>query len=178
MKLNEIIEKVKGNVAAFPDGLETDIETVRSYLAVVSVEPLVEKFAKATSSVIAVAENINADSGEELSASFDAVSASLNELRTECLKAVDSLGGGGGRCVLPFSPCKAAGSADDKEKGDDAKSRKAELIACRKSYAEKGCKRIEIVHPDGNVSAIRNGVAIAAAMGAIVREIDRQIASA
>ena len=65
-----------------------------------------------------------------------------------------------------------------KEKGTRTMATKEKLIACRRAYAEKGCKRIEIVHPDGKVSVVRNGIALAAAMGALVREADRQIASA
>ena len=55
---------------------------------------------------------------------------------------------------------------------------KEKLIVCRKAYTEKGCKRIEVVHADGMVSVIRNRAAIDATMGTLVREVERQIASA
>ena len=58
MTLNEIVEMVKANPQAFPKGLETSDKDVKQYLALVSVEPDVEKFAKASSLVVALAENI------------------------------------------------------------------------------------------------------------------------
>ena len=54
---------------------------------------------------------------------------------------------------------------------------KEQLIACRKAYAEKGCKRIEVIRPDGKVSAVTDRVAIDAALGALVSEADRQLAN-
>lgn len=57
-------------------------------------------------------------------------------------------------------------------------SKKEKLIACRRAYSEKGCRRIEVIHDDGTVSGIVNRAAVAAAIDALVREADRQIASA
>ena len=93
MTLNEIVEMVKANPQAFPKGLETSDEDVKQYLALVSVEPDVEKFAKASALIVAVAENVGCKSRTEVSEAFDAASESLETLRRACLKAVASLKG-------------------------------------------------------------------------------------
>ena len=91
MNLTEVIEKVKANKAAFPKGLDTDIVEVKRYLALIDVEPQTEKFAKATSVVVAIADNIGCQGEEELTAAFDAAEETLKELRAACLKAVADL---------------------------------------------------------------------------------------
>ena len=52
---------------------------------------------------------------------------------------------------------------------------KEKLIECRRAYAERGAKFIEITHLDGRKSAIANPKAIKAAMDALKVELDRQI---
>ena len=49
------------------------------------------------------------------------------------------------------------------------------LIHCRKAYAERGAKLIEVTHLDGRKSGIANPMAIKAAMDALTVELDRQI---
>ena len=93
MTLNEIVEMVKANPKAFPKGLETSDKDVKQYLALVSVEPDVEKFAKASSLVVAVAENIGCKTLTEVVEAFDAASESLETLRLACRKALASLKG-------------------------------------------------------------------------------------
>ena len=52
---------------------------------------------------------------------------------------------------------------------------KKKLIRCRRVYAERGAKLIEVTHLDGKKSAIANPKAVKAAMDAIKVELDRQI---
>ena len=52
---------------------------------------------------------------------------------------------------------------------------KEKLMECRRAYAERGAKFIEITHLDGRKSAIANPKAIKAAMDALKVELDRQI---
>ena len=52
---------------------------------------------------------------------------------------------------------------------------KEKLMQCRRAYAERGAKFIEITHLDGQKSAIANPKAIKAAMDALKVELDRQI---
>ena len=49
------------------------------------------------------------------------------------------------------------------------------LIRCRRTYAERGAKLIEVTHLDGRKSGIANPKAIKAAMDALNVELDRQI---
>ena len=49
------------------------------------------------------------------------------------------------------------------------------LINCRRTYAERGAKLIEITHLDGTKSAIANPKAVKAAMDALKVELDTQI---
>ena len=93
MTLNEIVEMVKANPQTFPKGLETSGEDVKQYLAVVSVEPYVEKFANASALAVAVAENVGCKTLTEVVDAFDAASESLETLRMACRKAVASLKG-------------------------------------------------------------------------------------
>ena len=93
MTLNDIIEMVKTNPKAFPKGLETSDKDVKQYIALVSVEPDVEKFVKASSLVVAVAENIGCKTLTEVVEAFDAASESLETLRLACRKALASLKG-------------------------------------------------------------------------------------
>ena len=51
---------------------------------------------------------------------------------------------------------------------------KEKLENCRKAY-EKGATLIELTHPDGAKSAIRNPRAIAVTMDALKNELDRQL---
>ena len=88
MTLNEIIEMVKANPKAFPKGLETSDKDVKQYLALVSVEPQTDKFAKASATLVAVAENIVCKSQREVEEACDAVRESLSELRNASLLAV------------------------------------------------------------------------------------------
>ena len=55
------------------------------------------------------------------------------------------------------------------------KSMKEKLIRCRRAYAERGAKLIEVTHLDGKKSAIANPKAVKAALDAIKVELDRQI---
>ena len=88
MTLNEIIETVKSNPQAFPKGLETSDKDVKQYLALVSVEPQTDKFAKASATLVAVAENVTCKSQREVEEACDAVRESLRDLRNGCLLAV------------------------------------------------------------------------------------------
>ena len=88
MTLNEIIEMVKANPKAFPKGLETSDKDVKQYLALVSVEPQTDKFAKASATLVAVAENVTCKSQREVEETCDAVRESLRDLRNGCLLAV------------------------------------------------------------------------------------------
>ena len=49
------------------------------------------------------------------------------------------------------------------------------LIRCRRAYAERGAKLIEVTHLDGTKSGIANPKAVKAAMDALKVELDRQI---
>ena len=49
------------------------------------------------------------------------------------------------------------------------------LINCRRTYAERGAKLIEVTHLDGRKSGIANPKAIKAVMDALKVELDRQI---
>ena len=49
------------------------------------------------------------------------------------------------------------------------------LIRCRRAYAERGAKLIEVTHLDGTKSGIANPKAVKAAMDALNVELDRQI---
>ena len=88
MTLNVIIEMVKANPKAFPKGLETSDKDVKQYLALVSVEPQTDKFAKASATLVAVAENVTCKSQREVEEACDAVRESLRDLRNGCLLAV------------------------------------------------------------------------------------------
>ena len=57
----------------------------------------------------------------------------------------------------------------------EKKSMKKKLIRCRRIYAERGAKLIEVTHLDGKKSAIANPKAVKAALDAIKVELDRQI---
>ena len=52
---------------------------------------------------------------------------------------------------------------------------KKKLIWCRRAYAERGAKLIEVTHLDGTKSAIANPKAVKAAMDALKVELDTQI---
>ena len=52
---------------------------------------------------------------------------------------------------------------------------KEKLENCRKAYA-KGVTLIELTHPDGAKSAIRNPKAISVVMDSLNGELDRQLA--
>ena len=49
------------------------------------------------------------------------------------------------------------------------------LIHCRRTYAERGAKLIEVTHLDGTKSGIANPNAVKAVMDALTVELDRQI---
>lgn len=49
------------------------------------------------------------------------------------------------------------------------------LINCRRTYAERGAKLIEVTHLDGRKSGIANPKAVKAVMDALKVELDRQI---
>ena len=53
--------------------------------------------------------------------------------------------------------------------------KKANLIRCRRAYAERGAKLVEITHLDGKKSGIANPKAVKAVMDALKVELDRQI---
>lgn len=52
---------------------------------------------------------------------------------------------------------------------------KENLMRCRRAYAERGAKLVEITHLDGKKSGIANPKAIKAVMDALKVELDRQI---
>ena len=52
--------------------------------------------------------------------------------------------------------------------------KKETLMNCRRAYA-KGATLIELTHPDGAKSAVRNKDAINAVLGALDKELDRQL---
>ena len=58
----------------------------------------------------------------------------------------------------------------------EKQEKKEKLIRCRRAYAERGAKLIEVTHLDGKKSAIANPKAVKAALDAIKVELDRQIA--
>ena len=53
--------------------------------------------------------------------------------------------------------------------------KKENLIRCRRAYAERGAKLIEVTHLDGRKSGIANPKAIKVVMDALKVELDRQI---
>ena len=53
--------------------------------------------------------------------------------------------------------------------------KKENLIRCRRTYAERGAKLVEITHLDGRKSGIANPKAVKAVMDALKVELDRQI---
>ncbi len=53
--------------------------------------------------------------------------------------------------------------------------KKENLIRCRRAYAERGAKLIEVTHLDGRKSGIANPKAIKVVMDALKGELDRQI---
>ena len=53
--------------------------------------------------------------------------------------------------------------------------KKENLIRCRRAYAERGAKFVEITHLDGKKSGIANPKAVKAVMDALKVELDRQI---
>ena len=57
----------------------------------------------------------------------------------------------------------------------EKQEKKEKLIRCRRAYAERGAKLIEVTHLDGKKSAIANPKAVKAALDAIKVELDRQI---
>ena len=61
---------------------------MKQYLALVSVEPQTDKFAKASATLVAVAENVTCKSQREVEEACDAVRESLRDLRNGCLLAV------------------------------------------------------------------------------------------
>lgn len=52
---------------------------------------------------------------------------------------------------------------------------KENLMRCRRAYAERGAKLVEITHLDGKKSGIANPKAVKAVMDALKVELDRQI---
>ena len=86
--LNDVIEKVKANKRAFPNGLDTDIKDVRHYLAVISVEPQTARFAEATSKVIAIADNLDCKTQQEVQNACNDVRGALDSLDLACCKAL------------------------------------------------------------------------------------------
>ena len=68
---------------------------------------------------------------------------------------------------------------ETKGNGTMTKKQKIELrdnlIRCRRTYAERGAKLIEVTHLDGTKSGIANPKAVKAAMDALKVELDRQI---
>ena len=53
--------------------------------------------------------------------------------------------------------------------------KKENLIRCRRAYAERGAKLVEITHLDGKKSGIANPKAVKAVMDVLKVELDRQI---
>lgn len=91
MTLKDVIAKVAGNARAFPNGLETSIDDVNRFVLAVSLEPETENFAQATSAVVAVAENVDCKTVDEIAKVCDAAEESLRKLRSACLEAVAAL---------------------------------------------------------------------------------------
>ena len=91
MKLKDLIEAVEGNERAFPEGLETDLDSVTRYLAVISVDAEIEKLNKATATAVAVAENLDTKTEAELNAAFDAVRNANEDLRKASIRAAEEL---------------------------------------------------------------------------------------
>ena len=91
MKLKDLIEAVEGNERAFPEGMDTDLDSVTRYLAVISVDAEIEKLRKAMATAVAVAENLDSKTKAELNAAFDAVSDANEELRKASLRAAAEL---------------------------------------------------------------------------------------
>ena len=91
MTLNKMIEAVKGHPQLFPDGLETKMVDAKRLLAVISVEPQTEDFAKASARVVALAENIDSKTFAEVSDVFGDALATLQELKNACKRAVNEL---------------------------------------------------------------------------------------
>ena len=57
----------------------------------------------------------------------------------------------------------------------EKQEKKEKLIRCRRAYAERGAKLIEVTHLDGKKSGIANPKAVKAVMDALKVELDRQI---
>ena len=74
-----------------PEGLDTDLDSVTRYLAVISVDAEIEKLNKATATAVAVAENLDTKTEAELNAAFDAVRNANEELRKASLRAAAEL---------------------------------------------------------------------------------------
>ena len=91
MKLKDLIDAVEGNERAFPEGMDTDLDSVRRYLAVISVDGEIEKLRKAMATAVAVAENLDCKTETELNAAFDAVRDANEELRKASLRAAAEL---------------------------------------------------------------------------------------
>ena len=91
MKLKDLIDAVEGNERAFPEGMDTDLDSVRRYLAVISVDGEIEKLRKAMATAVAVAENLDSKTEAELNAAFDAVRNANEELRKASLRAAAEL---------------------------------------------------------------------------------------
>lgn len=91
MKLKDLIEAVEGNERAFPDGMDTDLDSVTRYLAVISVDGEIENLRNAMATAVAVAENLDSKTEAELNAAFDAVRNANEELRKASLRAAEEL---------------------------------------------------------------------------------------
>ena len=91
MKLKDLIEAVEGNERAFPEGMDTDLDSVTRYLAVISVDGEIENLRNAMARAVAVAENLDSKTEAELNAAFDAVRNANEELRKACLRAAAEL---------------------------------------------------------------------------------------
>ena len=91
MKLKDLIEAVEGNERAFPEGMDTDLDSVTRYLAIISVDGEIEKLRKAMATAVAVAENLDCKTVTEFNAAFDAVRDANEELRKASLRAAAEL---------------------------------------------------------------------------------------
>ena len=91
MKLKDLIEAVESNERAFPDGMDTDLDSVTRYLAVISVDAEIENLRKAMATAVAVAENLDSKTEAELNAAFDAVRNANEELCKASLRAAAEL---------------------------------------------------------------------------------------
>lgn len=91
MTLSKMIEVVKGHPQVFPNGLETKMVEAKRLLAVLSVEPQIEDFAKASARAIALAENVDAKNEAEVVDVFGDALATLQELKNACKRAVNEL---------------------------------------------------------------------------------------